>query len=354
MPCITVCGIAVAGANADRDRFRRDVERARTIFAQCGVTVEQGSFTVLSRDPTLLDHPDWDCTSGRTDGITRLLSIREGVCGRRDIPAYYVRTIGGGYTGCGGPELTPDGLPAFVVADAAIPTTFAHELGHTFLGVGHSTDTNNLMYPNQGLITAEPPQLTADQCRTINNSLYTTNCIVRGPIRTPVRVPIRFPFPPPQRVPIRVPFPIRVPIRVPLSQVGERPTIAEVTQLLLNADESLDQVVALGPAAVPVLAQILVSSPNAVVRARAAGALARLGGNAAIEALRRGLQDPDPVVRVIAADGLRRLGGSVAEMALIGALKDHDAGVRATTLRSLEAFSSRAARNAAAEARRRQ
>jgi hypothetical protein len=327
------------------DRFRRDVDRTREIFAQCDIEVNQGPLTVI-QDPSLLDHPDWDCVSGRTDRITQLVSMR-GDCDPNDVTAYYVRTIGGGFTGCGGPQLAPGGLPAFVVADAAIPTTFAHEVGHALIGVPHSADTTNLMFPNQGLITAEPPRLTEAQCATANSSPAIYQCQPEEP-----------PMEPPTDEEMdqdtdqdtdRDSFMDRA--RRP--SLLQKPTLAELTQLLLNAEESLDQVVALGPSVVPLLAQLLASSPNRTVRARAAGALARLGGDAAIQALRRALQDPDPVVRVIAADGLRRLGGSVAEMALIGALRDRDSGVRQVVMHSLGAFASRAARNAVAEARRR-
>ncbi|HYG60037.1 MAG TPA: HEAT repeat domain-containing protein [Symbiobacteriaceae bacterium] len=318
MSCVRMCGFMVNGTDASAGRFRADVFRARAVFRQVGIHVEEGEFHMID-DPYFLDHPTWVCGEGLVPAIAQLLSMR-GNCRDTDVLAYYVRSIGGGAAGCGGPSLA-SGRPGFVVTDFVSPNTSAHELGHA-LGLSHSDNAANLMFIPSARITADPPQLSRGQSLIISRSDRLFRCQPIDPadlIRQAQMAPA-----------------VSGPVRVPLPRPGLPPAVAMVRDLLIASEESLDPVLQLGQAAVPTLAMLLVSDPDPIIRTRAAAALGRLDGMAAIQALEQAtLQDTSPIVRLTAADALGRLGGPAAEAALLSALRDPDTGVRITAVRSL-------------------
>ncbi|HYG60038.1 MAG TPA: HEAT repeat domain-containing protein [Symbiobacteriaceae bacterium] len=329
-PCFRICAFMVNGANASISRFRRDLARARTIFGQAGVLVEEGQFREIN-DATLLDHPDWFCDEpGMPADTVRLFNMR-GACRPIDLLAYYVRSIGGGFAGCGSPRLI-NGFPGFVVVDYASATTFSHEVGHAVAGLGHSTDTTNLMFTPTSGITANPPQLTDDQIRIINFSRLVRGCepVLQGGLTFTSQL-MEGPTAP--------------------AQLALPGALGQVRAALVASEESLDPVLRLGQGAIPALAMLLVSDQDPIIRTRAAAALGRLNGMTAIMALERAArQDASPIVRVTAVNALGRLGGPVAQTVLMGATQDPDIGVRITAMRSLARFPTPAANMTLAQA----
>lgn len=193
----------------------------------------------------------------------------------------------------------------------------------------HSTDATNFMFTPSATITADPPRVTVAQCDVINPSGLTQFC------------PPALQVPPPRLGQIDRPSP--VPERVPMPS----PTLR--TLLLTDEGEGIEVVARMGQAVVPALVMLLVSDPDPAVRARAAGALGRIGGAAAAQALARVVRaDGNPVVRLVAANLLPRVAGAGAEAVLLSALADPDAGVRIATLRSLAVIRTPAVRQAVA------
>ena len=87
---------------------------------------------------------------------------------------------------------------------------------------------------------------------------------------------------------------------------------------------------------VPLLGTLLQQSPDAMIREEAAGALARIGGRAAVSALQPGLADPDPEVRREVVDALRRSKVGAAVIPLAQALlTDDDPNVRMDAAQAL-------------------
>jgi HEAT repeat protein len=112
-------------------------------------------------------------------------------------------------------------------------------------------------------------------------------------------------------------------------------SLAEVSQLLRNRDD---------PASAVRLAEILRTSAEPTVRARAAGALGMIGGSTAQGALTDALHDQAPIVRVWAVDALRRTEGTAAIVALQGVFgADQDQAVRRAAVRALAALDDPAA-----------
>lgn len=327
--CVRMCGFFVNGADADLERFRRDLARTREVFNQAGLSVLEGPLQMID-DAPLLDHADWTCGMALPANTVRLFNMR-GNCQASDILFYYVRSIGGNFVGCGGPGLV-NGRAGFVTTDAASRNTFAHELGHCFFGAGHSTDNTNIMFTPSGSIAVVPPRLDQTQIGIVERSGLVQSCgpTVQGePAGT-------------------APAPAPAPLMATL--LGQGSPFTQVRQLLLASEESLEPVLRMGQALIPALVMLLGSDPDPVVRSRAAAALGMLGGMAAIQALEPAArQDASPVVRLIAVNALGRLGGPVAETVLIAALRDSDVGVRVTALRSLVPFRSAAVRMAIAQ-----
>jgi hypothetical protein len=264
-------------------------------------------------NPAWLDHPDWVCSVGTTRSARDLFADARGRCPAGNVIMIYIRSMGGGSVGCGGPTLAGEGRPGFVNTDAASNNTFAHEIGHLLFGFAHSTDPTNLMFVPSGSIAVDPPQLTPGQCRLTLGAGAVHEC---GPI------------PPPP--------PVAGPRSSPVTPVGLSPVRAG----LLAAEEGdFGVVLALGAADVlQELSTLVARDPVPALRARAAGALGLIGGDEAARALCRAARsDGHPVVRLMAAHQLGRLGGAEAAAALAGLVHDRDVGVRLTALRGLSA-----------------
>lgn len=87
--------------------------------------------------------------------------------------AYYVNSFDGqSWVGC---AAHPDGRRGFTVASGASQWTWGHELGHV-LGLGHETDTDNLMYIPTASITNPPPDLETRQCNTVTSDADVESC----------------------------------------------------------------------------------------------------------------------------------------------------------------------------------
>lgn len=327
VPCISLCGMAISGANADYRRFQNDLARAGMIFQQCGIQVVEQSFRVVDH-AAFQNHPDWNCERELAPSAMRMFNTLGPLCPRGHVLTIYVRSLGFNFIGCGLPDIG-GGQAALVVSDAAGRNTFPHEIGHTILGGGHSTDPTNLMYRPSGLITVEPPRLTAAQCRMISASSLVHQC---GPI----------PAPPP----------VAGPIFSPVPAVGGSPVRAG----LLAAEEGdLAPVVRMGHAGVPELIGLLSGDTDPAVRSRAGGALAQIGGDKAARALAIAAQtDAHPVVRLTAGHALGLVAGPAAHPVLAGLLQDQDAGVRITGLHALARLQTPEARAAIAEAAQRE
>lgn len=303
-PVIRICALAVRGANADLARFRRDLDRVRAVWGQCGVAIAEGTFTTIDAD---LDYPNW---TDYTKAPTALLNLR-GNCGSTDIRAYYVRSIAGSTNQ--GRSGSTYGEPGYVaMGDDAHENLFPHELGHLFLGGNEAhrdsasqADMANIMRSWVNEIIG-PPQVDQGQCTTAR-AMIRAGWRPGGSGGGQARAS------------------------------GASPT-ATILELLLAAERSLDTVVSLGQTIVPQLTMILTSYPIPIIRASAAAALGQIGGAPAVEALVRAAMDTDSVVRVNAITALGRLGGLAAQMILAGALQDPEPIVRVAALRALGQF----------------
>ena len=71
------------------------------------------------------------------------------------------------------------------------------------------------------------------------------------------------------------------------------------------------------PGFAPALVEVLLRDPDPIVRQRAAEALGRLGGEAALEGLAAGMDDPAQNVRLVSVKGLKRLDPGFAKPALL-------------------------------------
>lgn len=161
---VRICAFSVTGSNGDRSRFRSDLSHARVVYRNCGLTLLEGSFTQVNNS-TLLDFPTWTDTHVPQAAL-RLLGL--GRACQPGVVVFYVRSMGEGVVGRGGPHFV-NGSPGLIVTDSASPNTFAHELGHAFLGgdEAHSPDQTNVMFSPSGAIRVNPPRVTAAQCERI-------------------------------------------------------------------------------------------------------------------------------------------------------------------------------------------
>lgn len=155
----------------------------RQVFGTAGIEVVVGSAARL-RQPAFeeLDircptNPATTCcpfpcsTATLNPEHVRLFAHRQGM-GQRDIAVYFVRTTLPSARGC---CAHPPGRPGVVVTNVASQWTLAHEVAHV-LGLAHVADTNRLMFRNTGAITNPPPDLTAEESRTLRRSRLTLPC----------------------------------------------------------------------------------------------------------------------------------------------------------------------------------
>jgi HEAT repeat protein len=115
------------------------------------------------------------------------------------------------------------------------------------------------------------------------------------------------------------------------------PTRDEVTGLMQDDEFGrLPSLVALGEAAVPVLADIL-SDPavEPILRQRAAVALREIGSATAIPELTASLNHPDPVQRILAARALAGIAGAGAAEPIMELLVDADPSVAKVAVQML-------------------
>lgn len=155
-----------------------------------------------------------------------------------------------------------------------------------------------MKYTPSGNITANPPRVTTTQCGTALPSGVNQRCL-------------------------------------PNVLAAAPRTLREL--LMTDEGEGLEMIVAMGMAVVPQLTTLL-NDPDPQVRARAAAALGRVAGPAAVSALQPlVLRDPDPVVRLVTANTLARFAGAATEPVVAASLRDPDVGcasTRCATLRS--------------------
>lgn len=275
-PAVRICALVVNGANADINRFRRDLAQARSIWGPCGIDIIEGGFSTINAD---LDYPNW------TDlpQAPQALVSQRGTCTADSIRAFYVRSIAGsqfqGRTGVVGSD------PGYIaLSDQAHPNLFPHELGHVFLGgneqhrdTASPADRVNIMRSDVGTIEG-PPQVDADQCR-----------------RAVERVRAR-----------QVPAGTQLAVPTSFAAFGAS-QMATVRALLAGTDQSLEALAGMGQAVLPHLTAFVTTDSAPTIRARAAAMLGRIGGDQAIQGLVRAAIDTDPGVRLSAIAALGQL-----------------------------------------------
>jgi hypothetical protein len=161
-PIVRICGLVANNANADLTRFRRDLDRARAVWGQCGIEFVEGGFTRIHAGG---DYPNWVNYTAAPEELLR----QRGTCGPTDVRLYYVRSIAG--STFQGRSAFSAGEPGYVaVGDNAHPNLIPHELGHLFLGGNEEhrdsaspADMVNIMRSDVGSITG-PPQVDQGQC----------------------------------------------------------------------------------------------------------------------------------------------------------------------------------------------
>lgn len=334
-PCITVCAFMVDGAQATHGGFVQDVIRSIQVWQRCGIRIQLGRFATIN-DKTLLDHTGWNCAGAQTEKAQQLLAMR-GACADTDFVAFYIGAMAGALAGCGGATLA-NGRPGCVLTNVRSQNTLAHEIGHWLLGPEHANDSSfamanpgvdaktNVMWTPSGSITGIP-RLTQVQCNRIT---------ARLPL-CPLTLAQR------QRIDAAVrETAMMAPAAAPMAQPPQG--IRELLQR--DEGEGLEAVVAMGQGLLPVL-MMLLSDSDRQVRARAAIALARISGAAAVPALQPlARQDPSPDVRLLTVDALARFTGPAGEPVVIAALMDPSDRVRLVALEGLALLPTQSARMA--------
>jgi HEAT repeat protein len=109
-----------------------------------------------------------------------------------------------------------------------------------------------------------------------------------------------------------------------------------VSKLLKGEEfDGVDNLVALGPSAVPVLLEIAQANPDPLTRARINAALGLLGDRRAIPVLTAELTSAGAMQRLTAVRALAQVGGAEAIAPLIGLLGDPDPSMSKIAIESL-------------------
>ncbi|MFD9903568.1 hypothetical protein [Streptomyces sp. NPDC059063] len=145
------------------------VARMREVYATAGIAVELASTENLNL-PALNDVDVGECVRGRTTPEQDELFGHRAHAGANDVVVYFVRSTVPPFNGC---AAHPAGRPGAVVARGATQWTLGHEVGHV-LGLRHVNDNDRLMTGNgTANITNPPPDLVADEVKTMLDSPYT-------------------------------------------------------------------------------------------------------------------------------------------------------------------------------------
>jgi hypothetical protein len=98
-----------------------------------------------------------------------------GRVGSNEILCYWVNRVESGGNPLAGCASHPASRPACVVSALGSPWTLAHEVGHV-LGLRHTVGATMLMSTPTAAITANPPQISVSDLRTVKSSLYCVTC----------------------------------------------------------------------------------------------------------------------------------------------------------------------------------
>jgi Peptidase M66 len=150
------------------------------LFAEGDVAVLRGTTEDLSGNMALQPLQSLDvgqCQGTLTAEQTTLFTNRNNV-GNNELVVYIVANLidasgaAGNFLGC---ATHPNGQPGAAVVQSNARWLVAHEVGHV-LGLGHvSGQSDRLMFPNVGW-TNVPPDLTAAENSTMQNSSLTRPC----------------------------------------------------------------------------------------------------------------------------------------------------------------------------------
>jgi HEAT repeat protein len=114
----------------------------------------------------------------------------------------------------------------------------------------------------------------------------------------------------------------------------------EIDALLSAYEPNYERVARLGPTAVPVLRR-LSRDPDLLMASRAIHAAGLIGGTDGAEIVERAARSDEVILRAAAAGTLARMEGSVAEPLLLALLDDDDPSIRMAATESAAAFRSK-------------
>jgi hypothetical protein len=171
--CVRVAVVTIQGANAN---LPRDLASGNRVYlSECGVLIEIVDSITVDR-PDLLILNQTDCLSNDHQVSAEEDELFD--LGRdlgADIVGYYIQGDTAGFRGC---AAHPPGRRGFWVGDTATEWTFVHELTHVVGDNPHMTSNrDNLMFTNTGMITNLPPDLTDSQCSRIRGDEDITGCV---------------------------------------------------------------------------------------------------------------------------------------------------------------------------------